>query len=321
MGWYDKSNIGDEAYKMAFPRVFPNHEFSFNVKNSSNLILGGGDILSESFLKDALKYPADRRIALSVSANSNTPIDLVKKLDGIYVRDVRSVEFLTKNNIPCTYMPDVATCLKPDRLSGNKWLLDKYKKNDLELYEKKVGIVFNAHLYHGKPDILARDFNRLIQVIWDLAKLMDNTAASFVLFPMSIQLPYDDRITNSMIAGRCKFWRKNLVIYDQLDVQQTLNLISTFDAVISTRLHTSIFSMISNVPFIDVTHHDKNKGFLETVGLTDWSTSYWNFDYEAVYKRLKDLLTNGESDKNRLETISRNQINTLENISSNVHFL
>jgi polysaccharide pyruvyl transferase WcaK-like protein len=321
MGWYDKSNIGDEAYKIAFPRVFPNHDFSFDAAKSPNLILGGGDILSEAFLKNALKYPAQKRIALSVSANSNTPIDLVKKLDDIYVRDIRSKKYLTDNGVACTYMPDVATCMKPNCVNGMNWLRKKYDSDGLELYQKKVGVVLNAHLYHGKPDILARDFNRLVQVVWDLSRLMDNTMASFVLFPMSSQLPYDDRVTNAMTAGRCKFWRKNLVVYDKLDVQQTLDLISTFDAVISTRLHTSIFSMLAGVPFIDVTHHDKNLGFLETVGLNDWSTSYWNFDCETVQKRLNYLLANGGDDKNRLETVRSNQVNLLEQVSNNVHFL
>jgi polysaccharide pyruvyl transferase WcaK-like protein len=321
MGWYDKANIGDEAYKIAFPRIFSKHDFSFDISKAPNLILGGGDILNETFLKNALKYPAKRRIALSVSANSNTPIDLIKKLDDVYVRDVRSVKYLTDHGVSCTYMPDVATCLQSNKTNGMNWLRKKYQTDGLELYEKKVGIVFNAHLYHGNPDILARDFNKLIQVVWDLAKLMDNTMASFVLFPMSTQFPYDDRITNAMTAGRCKFWRKNLVIYDKLNVQETLDLISTFDAVISTRLHASIFSMSAGVPFIDLTHHDKNRGFLETVGLSDWSESYWRFDCETVHKRLKHLLISGESDKNRLEIVRNNQIDVLEQVSNHVRFL
>jgi len=321
LGWYDHGNVGDEAYKLAFPRVFPDCNFSFDAPKAKNLILGGGDILSKSFLQQALSYPAEKRIAMSVSANSDTPVELVKRLDAIYVRDVKSVKCLTANGVPCTYMPDVATCMKPNRANGMQWLRAKYQSEGLELYEKKVGVVLNAHLYHGKPDILARDFLNLMKVSWDLARLMDNTMASFVLLPMSTQLPYDDRVTNSMTCGRCKFWRKNLVVYDKLDVQQTLDLISTFDAVISTRLHTSIFSMVAGVPFIDVTHHDKNRGFLETVGLTDWSTPYWYFEYDAVYNRLKHLLNDGESDRNRLVTVLENQVKALEQTSKNVHFL
>lgn len=321
LGWYNHGNVGDEAYKLAFPKVFPNCNFSFDSPQAKNLILGGGDILNATFLKKALQYPAERRVAMSVSANANTPVELASQLDQIYVRDARSVKYLTDKGVSCTYMPDVATCMKPNRDNGMSWLKGKYKEEGLELYERKVGIVLNAHLYHGKPDILARDFLNLMKVVWDLARLMDDTMASFVLFPMSTTLPYDDRVTNSMTNGRCKFWRKNLVVYDKLDVQQTLDLISTFDAVISTRLHTSIFSMIAGVPFIDVTHHDKNRGFLETVGLDDWSTSYWHFEYAAIQERLKKILENGEADRERLVTVYQSQLQALEQASKNVHFI
>ncbi len=161
--------------------------------------------------------------------------------------------------------------------------------------------------------MLSRDYLQLQKVIFDLAKLADETNASFVFFPMSTGMPWDDRITNGMIAGKCKFWKKNLMIFNPLDVQQTLDLISSLDVVISTRLHSSIFSLISEVPFIDLTHHDKNLGFLKTVGLEDNSINYWEFDY----KELKDKLNKIE----RLKEIKNAQLKILESVAKDVCFL
>jgi polysaccharide pyruvyl transferase WcaK-like protein len=93
-----------------------------------------------------------------------------------------------------------------------------------------------------------------------------------------------------MISSRCKFWKKNLVIYDRLTVQKTLDMISTFDAVINTRLHSGIFSLISGVPFVDLTHHDKNKNFLETCGLQDFGISYWSFGSVQLASLLNRML-------------------------------
>lgn len=321
IGWYDHGNVGDEAYKLAFSKLFPEFEFSFDAKNCETAILGGGDILNKVFVNELLKYPSKKKIAMSISANSNTPFELLSQLDAIYVRDKKSFDLLNKKNISCTYMPDIATCLEPQPELGLKWLKNKYSQEGLDLYEKKVGVVLNAHLSHGSPDILARDFINLIKVIWDLARMMDETNASFILFPMSTHLPYDDRVTNGMINSRCKYWKKNLVIYDKLNVQETLNLISSFDAVISTRLHASIFSTISNVPFIDLVHHDKNKSFLQTFGLEDYSTSYWHFEYEKVYNQLKNILEDGESSRKRLEQILSEQLQILKRVSANVSLI
>lgn len=312
LGWTSHSNVGDEAYKICLPKLLPEAEFDFDNADGDICLIGGGDILDAHYIGKALKTQAKKKIAVSVSATSNTPIDLAKQLDLIYIRDRRSQKYLEENGVACRYMPDVAHLLKPDKDAGAAWLKAKYQEEGLDLYAKKVGVVFNAHLYHGKPDLLARDFHNLIRVVWDIAKLMDSTPASFILFPMSTGLPYDDRVTNGMIGGRTKFWKKNCVIYDKLDVQETLNLVSCMDVVVSTRLHASIFSTISGVPFIDLTHHDKNKGYLESVGLTDFSISYWSMNYDALSQRLNDILEGSESYRARVEDARCKQLEILQ---------
>ena len=55
-------------------------------------------------------------------------------------------------------------------------------------------------------------------------------------------MPWDDRVSNGMVASFCKFWKKNVVLYDELEVQDALDIISAADVVISSRLHSTIFS-------------------------------------------------------------------------------
>lgn len=306
LGWY-RDNIGDESYKLAFPLMFPDASFVFSdapaVGEFDITILGGGDILSESFVKRLLSSKSKKKIAISVSANANSPFDLLKQLDAIYVRDNLSLKLLKENEVPCQFMPDIAFLLTPNLEKGKNWLENFYKNENGELYERKIGFVLNAHLFQGKPDILARDFLNFTKVSWDMARLMDETSASFVLFPMSTRQPYDDRATNSMVSSRCKFYKKNLVIYDRLKVQETLNLLSSMDLVISTRLHSSIFCLNSEVPFIDITHHDKNGSFLETFCLQDHSLSYWNFEYLTLKDKVQDMLLNSEHYKQKFKLL------------------
>lgn len=320
LGWYNHFNAGDESYKISFPKLFPSHEFDFTQPSSCDTcILGGGDILNRQFVHKLLDSKAKQRIAMSVSVSAAAPFELLKKLDGIYVRDVRSVRLLQTNDVRCTYMPDVSTGLEPNRAAGEMWLKKQYADNGLELYNKRVGIVLNSHLNQG-PDALARDHLNLLKVSWDLGKMMDETPASFILFPMSTGMPWDDRVTNGWLAGRCKFWRKNFVVYDRLSVQTTLDLIASCDVIISSRLHSSIFSMVSEVPFIDLTHHDKNRGFLETAGLEDWSLSYWHLEFDELKRKLQDMLGN-DTYRSKLKDIKLQQIQALQKEASNVCFL
>jgi len=283
-GWYSKHNVGDESYKLSFPRLFPDVHFDFDgTQGEYDLcILGGGDILDEHYVRKALDCSCQKRYIVSVSAGSRTPLDLLGGFDGIYVRDRRSEEYLKNHGVDCQFMPDVAMCLQPVVSNGHEILRRKFSEEGLELYERRIGVVLNAHLLHAKEGLLARDFITFLKAVQDFAKLADETNASFVFFPMSSGMPYDDRISNGFLASRCKFWKKNWLVQDRLSVQETLDLISACDMIISTRLHSSIFSLISHVPFVDVVHHDKNRSFLETMHLDGHGLSYWSFSFEEL---------------------------------------
>jgi polysaccharide pyruvyl transferase WcaK-like protein len=326
IGWYGHRNIGDESYRLSFPRLFPDASFSFSdldtqPQRCDNAVLGGGDILYPAYVDRLLKIPASRRVILSVSANNSAPIDLLKQVDQIFVRDQRSADLLKSKGLTCNLMPDASLCLQPNADAGRQWLKTQYSENGLELYQKRVGVVLNAHLYHSEPDLLARDFLTLMKCVWELGKLADNTSASFIFFPMSTQMPNDDRIPNAMISGRCKFWRKNLMIHERLTVQQTLDLIAACDVVISTRLHSTLFSVISETPFIDLTHHDKNRGYLNSLGLADWSESYWCCCYDKLKQLLQERLTNKGQYENVLKTIHARQVQELQQGADNVYFV
>lgn len=293
LGWTGKGNTGDEAYKLAFPTLFPEFDFNFGLENGEEVcFLGGGDILNKSFVQAALKY--SKRYAISVTVKPDSPFELLREFDGIYVRDAMSSQILRQNEIPHFVMPDIASCLAPDFKNFHRgtpdWISEQFKqKGGADLYEKKVGVVLNAHLFHGK-EVLARDYLNLQKVMFDLSRLADETSASFIFFPMSTSMPWDDRVTNSSVAARCKYWNKNLMIYDELGVIETINLIASCDVLISTRLHSTIFAIMNSVPFVDLVHHDKNRGYLQSVGLLDWAISYWEFDYNELKSQVKSKL-------------------------------
>lgn len=326
-GWYGNSNVGDESYKIAFPKLFPGLPFEFlNVVRpgmvADSFIIGGGDILSPSYLNQVPNVNSKRKLVISASATKNTPVESLRSFDQIFVRDRFSVRFFEEHGIPARFMPDISLCLEPNRLRGKAYVESLFRAEKLELREKRIGVVVNAYLSDsGSDDALARDFLIFHRFAYELARIMDNMDASFIFFPMCTRMPADDRITNGIVAERCKFWSKNIVIHERLGVQETLDLIASMDLVISSRLHSSIFSVISQVPFIDITHHDKAKHFLETFSLEQFGLSYWNFVPKEIVDRMSDILNDPRAVKSRLSSVYQQELGILYREAANVLLL
>lgn len=282
LGWYGHSNTGDDAYELAFPLLLPNHILTFTDKlNNSDVdavILGGGDILYSNFI-DQLTDCSVPKYAFSVSVRKDEvlpPVAFTKIVS-------RDNSFFSG----CSWLPDFTFALSPDVDNGRR--LVKKIFTGLDLYDKVCVVVVNSNLM-TKECTLARDSVTFEKLAFDLAHTIDHTNASFLFLPFGNGFPFNDRITNSMVYCKCKFWKKNAIVYEKYSVQEVLDIISAVDLVISSRLHSSIFSCISGTPFIDITHHDKNRFFLETINKQNWSIDYWRFCLHNFNALMQDLL-------------------------------
>lgn len=321
LGWYNKNNIGDEAYKLAFPKLFPGNKFTFSDVDapitSDVCIVGGGDIFNSVYVNKALKCQG-KKFIISTGVNSLSPIEQIPHFEKVLVRDKNAYEKI-KHFPNAGYMPDVALALQPNKKRGKEMMNKYFKSSNAELYGKKIGVVINAYLLPSVNSV-TRDFINFYKIVNDLINVMDNTPASFVFFPMSTGMPFDDRISNGVVANQCKFWKKNLYLTHHLGVQDTLDLISACDIVISSRLHSTIFSMISGVPFLDLTHHDKNKRYIDSMGLGELSYSYWNFDSQSFKAKLNFMLENPSPYEDKVNLAYWKQKEALIKTSSSIVF-
>lgn len=317
VGWYNRRNIGDESYKLSFPKLFPKATFEFGDTPGGNIsVLGGGHVLSKSFLESFARSNASRKIAISVSASPETPKELLSQFETILVRDVRTLRNMESWGIPARLMPDVSVCMEPNPERGRGIIAERFEAEGLELYKIRVAVILNAHLYY-REKLLARDYMTCLKAMQDIARVADDTSASFIFVPMSTGQPYDDRAMHGFINAHCKWWRKNWVIHERFDVQQTLDILSSCNVIISSRLHSSIFALISHVPFIDLLHHDKMLGFLETVGWRE-DLCYWNFSAHELAEKLTSNLDRERASRSKLELIHQEQLALLMKEAQNV---
>lgn len=299
LGWNQADNIGDSAYKIAFPILFPNCKLTFTDyinEPGDAIILGGGDVLNTYFFKQLEKYPLIPQYAMSVDTKTT------KDIPNIFKKVI-------SRNVGVNYLPDFTFVLTPNKTNGNYLINQLFKNQKAEQYSKVVVVVLNNYLM-PKDNGLARDQITFDKVCSDLAKIIDGTNASFLFLPFGNGFPNNDRITNSYLYARCKFWKKNVIVYENLSVQDTLNICSASDAVISSRLHSSIFSCIGGTPFINLCHHDKTRMFTNTIN-SDWSINYWHFEYQKTINLLNEFL-NKDYRSNLLKIAAENKKILLE---------
>lgn len=296
-GFYGKKNCGDESYMISFPRLLEGHELTFTadltpelVDSHDAIILGGGNVLNMHHLLKLQPHAGKPMVAFSVGCTDDIDFGLLSMFSEIYVRDHVAERRLRAAGVGCCYCPDAAFDFEPNVERGREILSRLSIGHMLDKRETTIAVVVNGHLGGFGQASLARDTSRFEMFSLDMANVLDLLDASVIFLPMMSRLPWDDRVTNGWVASRCKHWSKVVSVYEEIDVQSTLDVIGAMDAVVSTRLHSSIFSCVSGVPFVDIHHHDKNLGFLETIDRLGWAVPFWDFSREKTHELVSGML-------------------------------
>ena len=319
LGWYGKGNVGDEAYKLAFPLIFPGASFTFtdDILPGSvheNIVLGGGDVYNKFYI-DKIRRGMGRKFAMSVNCTDKTLTDnTIAMFEKVFFRGHSGT-----SDKRVRVFPDFTFALEPSLLRGRKLIQTQFKETDSEQYQNVIVIIMNSFLA-VKEGLLARDYINFEKVAMDLAHICDNTNASFLFLPFTNGFPHNDRITNSVVYSRCKFWRKNSIWYKPINVQDALDICCAANLVISSRLHGCIFSAIGGTPFIDLTHHSKTQAFLEFIKRPYWSVNYWKFDSERM-NNLVQVLLEDKKERFLLEKTAKEFRGELQTVQSFVRFV
>lgn len=297
LGWLNHENLGDDSYQESFRILFPDHNLTFvdrltekAIEECEVIILGGGNILKDAFIRELQKVKGRKKIYGFSIGVEEIPEHDISFFEHIFARDQLSIDILKKLNIPCTLVPDAAFILEGNPEKGQKIIRERFASEKCDLYNNVVTVVVNSYMLNGSLSGLARDAFSFIKFSYDFARLLDETSASFLFVPFGTQMPHDDRTTNAWVASKCKYWKKNHVIFDRLHHQEALDLIAASNMVISSRLHSSIFSFISGTPFLDITHHSKNAMFLNLIGHQNDSVSFWQFDSDEAKEKINKLI-------------------------------
>lgn len=311
LGWYGHHNCGDEAFKEALRALFPVAKISFIsnipanqelINNSDYLLIGGGNIVDSGFLKGLglVRVPYS---FLGVGVVRGNDLGLLAGAEHVIVRDELSLELASTIRDDVILAPDIAFSLKPTR--------------PVQYSRPTVGVFLNDCV-SARFDSTILKFIECEKVKLELARFLEALPFDVVFIPMSFTPPDDRRISLDVI-GKMKQGYKYTCLTEEMSVQDCLNRAAGLDFAITMRLHADIFCTIAGVPFMDILHHDKNKGYLQTIGLPEVGMDFYELSIKTLEEKFSLLTENKSSISQRLLSTAAQNKRTLEGLINNVH--
>lgn len=270
IGWYNRKNIGDEAFRPAIDKIFKHHNVTYITPPQDHtgpdlVVLGGGAVASPYYLEKLPLKNAAKRYALGIDLAYESEGDLLAaaKFDGIYLRNKTDLDMWGgKFDCPVQSVPDLSFYLRPT----GRDILGTLGVGETD--RKKVA-VFPTDYVNPAIDRPVREFgskawnfaentakelDAMIEAGWDVYLLCCSTGGYG-----------DDRRVVLNIAAFMKYPVR--VVLDTWEPIEMIDFIAQMDLTVCQRFHAHLFSVIAGTPLVSWEYTRKVRIFLEELGI------------------------------------------------------
>lgn len=278
LGYFNRGNLGDEAYIPAYKIIFPNNNLVFvSVEDVESVpddvsvvVVAGGDVINPYFvpkIKKLLKEWGGPCYAFSVGIPFEADAELVKLFDKIIVRSREdlplAIRHLGKANV--YFLEDVTWVLRSlvppitFRLPSSR-------------HSKSIAIALAQPAFYknANEESLVDSF---VSFIYELICKYPSMKINLISFNTHISTAESDHIINTKIYNKLSNY-ENVAYCNQTALRDPVTMmkfIQKQDMVIGMRLHSILFSMIQNVPFVAVYCTRKVENLVKEFSQTDFA--------------------------------------------------
>lgn len=297
-GFYNHKNLGDELFKEAFKKLFPNYDFCFvdhltleNLNYSDTIFFGGG-----SFLNQDLSVPKDK-LAVWIELRKKNILYIgigleteIHKSHNALMQQAKLIAYRKFNNNQYTYNNIIEI---PDLV----YTLNHYIDFSKTTIQNSVLVLPNVSVVprHNDPHWMHSAWEHFkTEMAQFLDYLIDNKYN--VQFGNMCHDPKlnDNFATYSILSGMIN--RNNDSINNYLDQR----FIATFGMVITQRYHGIILADMNNVPSLSIHHHDKLK--------TENSISYYEISKDKLIFNFNSIKDKPKENKKTVDFSAFNQL-------------
>lgn len=269
LGYYGRSNFGDECFKEAFTEIFDSFDLSFkdldtvqdmskkDLSEYERVIVGGGDLINEYFYT-------------SVAYLRENYHDFILGFSiGFPFTDYKNFNFLS--NFDYIFTRTRSALSKSQLVIGSS--------NVSHCYDAVFSLIDRVpNIIPERSDSLAvcvpHEYSSNHNYTYQLAKLIDKiskTNRKIVFIPFDTNNKgYNDvdfaKNISEMVCGCEIFIDEEERCFDDM-----LRYISTFSQVLCGRYHSAVICMMTNTPFITIHKTEKINDLMKEAGLEKYS--------------------------------------------------
>jgi len=289
VGWATpNNNLGDEALYRIDQDIFAKYNFELcritdprRQKHSQTTLIGGGTCLPLITM-----YMRPTKYTYVFGAGVEDPLfygpfdpELIDRLKlfnfrFIGVRGNISKALLRDWGIDSEVIGDPGLSLKPTKVS--------------EKCNNKIAINIGA----GDPKFSWKAQDRVLTELSKVCKVLKAEGYELVLIPFWKNNMEDvENLSKLVDVGIFEKW---------VDVEATMNLISTCKIFIGEKLHSLVFSAAANTPFIGLAYSPEHFDFADSVGFSEFTMPTTEITAEKIIAMFHDLINNYETIQDKL---------------------
>jgi polysaccharide pyruvyl transferase WcaK-like protein len=296
VGWYGRSNCGDEAFKEAHRVVLPDAALAWFCEErlaanpDTRFVLGGGDVFLDYYL-DCI--PADANFwVYGVGIGGTREYDLVvahkHRINGIWLRNRGDVEVLNGLGVQAHYTPDSVFNLRKQTLA---WV-----RPPRGLLPRLYVILSNNLYQSAQREGLIGRLCYLEYFKHELASSLDWLAQFYqiILMPFSTDPnDFDPGFCADVYSLMHKFNRKTngdpavRFLGEAPSPMKALEMLHGADMVLTMKFHGLVFATLLGVPFVNIGLSRKNQMFCADNGLSHLSIEDYSFSKDRLLEKVK----------------------------------
>lgn len=227
---------------------------------------------------------------------------VLRKLDGVMVRDRASQQWLKSRNIASHLTPDAAFLGGPSAAPAAR--VQALREQLFSGSLVNIGVtVLDWRWARGQRAALEQALkDYLDKIALALSRLAFEAPIRVAIFPqVTAGFGDSDLALSQELQEKLRPKVRQVVLLDpELDAASLGHLYAGLTAFVGSRMHSTIFAMLQTVPTIGLAYQPKTFGTFELLGLQERVFDVADFSADELYTRLREILEHHEQERQRL---------------------
>lgn len=293
VGYFDRGNCGDEAFKVAHEWmfgaenvIFKNGKIDRGEVHGLPVVLGGGDVVAPFFLDwipDGVPFDM-LGVGLKYEQSSINAIRAKGDAFGAgWFRNHIDVTLCEDAGIKAAYIPDIVFALRDSFPKAATAKTSSLLGTD----PKPMIAVCLADHFNSRNDLSSPKHAAYLEYFkWELAATLDSLSSDYqiVFLPFSVYENHMDHRFHFDVSRRMRYSHKVILVREKLHPVEMFNVVAQMDTVMSMKLHGNIFGLVAKKKCINIGVGRKQQKLYEEANLGEVSLDPFSFTKERLMR-------------------------------------